>query len=301
MQYCLSQSAKIGVSKRADKASGIDTGKYIYSVSRLHSMRDFVTNFAGFMRENYPEIKMVRDIEVSHFNAFFKARGNQWSNSTRLEYQSKIHKLGLLVNNVFNLDKDFSVKFSRDTGYSERSEGYSGRDKAMSLEHVQALTKELEEGESCAKWVPAVAYAIGARSEEIRSIRPEDIDLKKGVVKLRNCKNGRNRDVPIRKEYRSTLKNVKDYLIANNWVTVTNGYQGSAVNAAIRRAMHRIGISDIYPKSSVHAIRKRYATERFLEERSKGLNQRDAFTAVCRELGHNKYRPSLFNVYVERT
>ena len=292
LQYALTKSSRIGQSKRADKKNGVPIEKYIYSVNRLDCLRDFASNFARFMSERFPEIKLVKDIEREHFEAFVQERGSQWSEATCTEYESRINKLGIVINNVFHLNKNFQIEIT-----STKSSD-SGRDKMMSDEHLKKLREALEAGKTCARFVPLVGAAIGPRSEELRSIKPEDVDLKKGVVHLTNCKNGRNRTVPIRKEFLEDFKKMKDFLVRNNWETVTDGKNESAVNQAIRRALVKCGISDIYHKTSIHAIRKNFATHRYKEERAKGLSKKEAFTIVCKELGHNSYREYLFKKYI---
>ena len=52
-------------------------------------------------------------------------------------------------------------------------------------------------------------------------------------------------------------------------------------------------------KTGVHAIRKMYATEAYLERINSGMGKEEAWGEVSEILGHGKDRMDLFRVYVK--
>ncbi|MDD5952862.1 MAG: hypothetical protein PUC32_04335, partial [Oscillospiraceae bacterium] len=88
-------------------------------------------------------------------------------------------------------------------------------------------------------------------------LRAEDIDLQSKVLHLGDyCKNGKHRDVPIRPKDFDYIKGIKE-LVDNGRVCPI---REESLNSAVRCHLKKLRLSDKYQKTTVHAIRKLYAT-----------------------------------------
>ena len=149
-----------------------------------------------------------------------------------------------------------------------------------------------------------IASRCGLRSKEIARLRTDCIDIENKCLHIiEGAKNGKKRDVPIRKKdlpYFEDLKNTCMYF--NNSEYVTDGVSEDSLNKAIRRSLQRLGLDDKYKNTSIHSIRKSYATERYNEELKKTKDERKSWEKVQEELGHgNRFRKELFNTYIQHT
>lgn len=298
--YLIKQHERLGVSKRAQRGNEVDTQKYIYSLRTKEKMHRFASSFGDFMKAHYPKIKRFSLIKPEHFMEYFKERGAQWSERTCGEYESQARKLACMINDTYeDCHLDLSeVRFERSLPETEK---VSGRDRAMEIKDYENLCAHIMNTGSRARFIPAITRSIGARLEEACSIRPENIVLEKNNcrVELRNCKNGRNRDVPIRREDLPFWQDLKNYLTEKNWPDCAGGISTASVSKAVRRSMDALGLSEKYPATSIHAIRKLYARERYEQERAGGKIKKEAWRQVQMELGHGpRFRTALFNTYI---
>ena len=293
LKHVVCTSKRLSHSKRAERKNGVDTEKYLYSINSTKKMFKFCTRFADWMKVNHPEIKWVRDIEPAHFEEFCRDNLKNWSNTTRKEYQSRIHKLGKMVSETFHIKRNYSsVKIEL------KNNNEKAKNPPMEKEDFKKLSRAIQKKKTSARYLPDIAYRLGTRSEEARSIEAQDINLEKKEVLLRNCKNGRKRKVKIRNKDFKFFKDLKEMMIKDNWPNACNGMSENGCNKIIRQTMKECGISDKY-RQSIHAIRKLYAVERMKEEQRSGKNWRQSWEQVQKELGHgSKFRGELAAIYL---
>ena len=297
----LQKQTRLGTGKRMQKKSGVNIQAFIYSKRTADKMHRLATTFGNFMRQNHPQVRHLSQIRPEHITEYYRDRGAQWSQSTCQEYESQFRKLAVMANAAYpDCHLDLSeVHFKREMPDPGQD---SGRGRAMSEEDYQALDSAMFHSQSRARFIPRIARSIGARLEEACSIKAEHIVLKSPrgpYVALRNCKNGRNRDVPIRDRDLPFWQKLKTFLERSGWPNACGGIACSSVSKAIRRALKKLGLSEKYSKTGIHAIRKLYARERYREELLKGEESRKAWSAVQQELGHGPgYRTKLFRVYI---
>lgn len=253
-----------------------------------------VNKFADWMRINHHEIKWARDITPSHLQEFADANKENWHGRTCQEMESRIHKLGKMVSTVYGIEVDYTlVKVSKVQKRQDKS-----LFKPMKREDFNKLNHTILSKKSGARYLPDIASRIGTRSEETRSIRAQDIDIEKRRVHILNGKNGKKRDVPIRDKDLDFFRHLKKKMEDENWLNACNGISEKSCNHMIRKCMRECGISESY-KQSIHAIRKMYAVERMEEEKARGLNWRDSWCVVQRELGHgSRFRMDLASIYL---
>ena len=169
----------------------------------------------------------------------------------------------------------------------------------MAKNDLQSLRDTMQQSRSVGKIALEVTARCGLRVREVSHLHADRINLDKKVIEIREgAKGGKMRDVPIRDKDIAFFRELKE---ESKGGYVTHGCKEGSLNAGIRRAMKECGIAAKYERTTEHAIRKMYATERFEEEKSRGLTDKQAWCRVQEELGHGtKYRHELFKAYIKQ-
>lgn len=292
--YLITSNCRFGADKRALKNGSHKQSSIIFSVKHAESLRATVSNLCNFLKETYPEIKRVNQITSQHIEEWYNARISKWSKSTLEMHGSNIRKLELLAKKMFTTcNNDFSkAKYPECVNRNPKRV----RDVSMSEEDFRKLEKILDSGSSKAKIAVQITYRAGLRINEVCHLKAERINIKKGVIEVREgAKGGRDRDVPIQKRDLEYFRKLKR--------KVGKGYvcpiKPCSANYAIRKAMIKAGIANKYLCTTTHSIRKLYAQKRYDELRNSGYSQgMEAFDVVANELGHNGNRKDLFVTYI---
>ena len=297
LEHTLNKSSKIGlVQKHFDKESKADTYSAVYSCGSYKSLQDTARQFSLYVKTYHPEMyfKQVRELPTSLFQEWLdaKAASGSWSQRTCQKHFSCMCKLGYLCHKVFNI-KDFSKGLTEPK--SVRTEKV--RNKSMERADYELLRDKLSESTSPnALRALELSARLGLRSREAACLRVERISLEERCVRLNEgCKNGRPRTVPIREKdmpyFEQLCREVGSGYICN-------GVKEQSLNHTIRNALRALGLAEKYPCSSLHAVRKLYAKERFQEELLRLQDSKKAWDCVSSELGHGRDRMDLFAVYV---
>lgn len=300
--HALAVAEKLGSSKHADKTNrNIDITANIYSIRTLQSTKDTVKNFCNWLSDrqkngDFKDIKLARDLTAEIVQAWVIDRSKNWSEKTLTTHLTNMTKIEKCINNAYSAGLRDLTKFTLPT--IEKRE--SSRVVAMDRADLEEIKNDLSESDRRVNALRAVEIAsrCGLRSEEIACLRFDRINLEKMVVEIREgAKNGKSRDVPIRVadlDYFRQLKNNRDHEY------VTHGVKSTSLNKAIRDGLKRVGIADKYALTTIHSIRKLYATERYIAEFERCGDQKTAWSIVQAEIGHgDRYRPELFKTYVK--
>lgn len=291
--HVVSQSLRIGASKRGDALGGVDTGLYIYSNASASRMREFSGELTRFIASRHPEVSRLDQIGPGHVQEFIDENAARWSDATRVEYASRLRKLWAMASNVFGVG--MRPLDGLDFGGSGEAPPRGGG--GMSPEDWERLDAYMRSTSSGARSLPFITRSIGTRVEEACSITHGDVDLSAGTVALRNCKNGRRRTVKIPEGDLPRWRRILEESAGQP--TVCMGIRPKSASCALRRALRRLGLSEKYPREGNHAIRKLYARERYLELAGSGMGWREAWGRVQVSLGHGeRFRRSLFKAYV---
>ncbi len=296
MQYAINQCIHIGESKRQYRMdnNGSTRGR-LFSCDNIDKFRGTAKSLAKFLNTNYPEVKLVRDIKLAHIQDWIDIN-DQWSKRTVEEKISQIKHL------IFMIEKVYHCKVQCNPYELEKPdmEDQKVRIQAMDAEDVDLLRKSWEERKAHTKGKIALELSdrTGLRVKECAYLENEEINLEGRRLELRHgTKNGKFRDVPIRDKHYEYFAGLKEETKGNK--LVCGGISRDAINKSIRREMKRVGIADKYIDTTVHAIRKKYARERYQEEIDKGHSRLEAWNIVQEELGHGRdFRIVLFKAYI---
>ncbi len=95
-----------GADKHSIKGTPDNHHDKIYSFAMRNNLIDTAGNFVSFMKENYPDIKMIRDINISHFNHYLESKANV-SQLTLNQISSRINSLERITNKHYHQSVDW--------------------------------------------------------------------------------------------------------------------------------------------------------------------------------------------------
>lgn len=288
--YTIEDNFNEGMDKHSMKSDGIKNNGKIFSYSDRKNLIDLACNFSNFMKENYKDIKQVKEIRAEHIQSFLNHKAEECSNATLKQYEAKFNKLEKIVNKTYNINvnyKGYTLPLSK--------ENTKIRDSSMSKDDFIRLEKAFDSSKSSAKIAIQLTARTGLRVSECTKLQGRDINLKDNVIHVEDGKGGRNRDVPIRAEDRNYFANLKANIGDMERVCPV---RSDSINKAIDRAMKSEGIRNKYNDTSIHCIRKMYAQKEYDRFRSEGMEIRQALQEVSKLLGHGEDRIELMREYV---
>lgn len=295
LNYCISQSCHIGESKRQymQNHNG-QTDDRIFSIQHAKNLRETANSFSKFMKANFSDVKMAKDIKSEHIQSYLEANSKNWSKRTLETKAGQLTKIVSTVNSTYHSNIKLDVTLPSEVKTVETI-----RNKMMEPEDFQKLRSYFDGKKTQSAKAIEITARCGLRVKEVAHLKAENIDLEKNMIYVREgAKNGKFRDVPIREKDMPYFTELKANCATGY---VTEGNTENALNKGIRRAMHDLKISEKYHCTGEHSIRKMYATDRMNEERAKGLDEKSAWSVVQEELGHTStFRPELYRVYVKR-
>ena len=288
--HAIESNFKEGMSKHSIKQAGQMNGTRIFSYSDRNNLIGLSSNFCTYMKENYPEVKMVKDINSNHIQGFLNSKASTCSSATLKQYESKFNKLEKVVNNTYHCHANYKG-FSTPHGVNATKI----RNSSMSKSDFKKLENSFSNSKSSAKVAIQLTARAGLRVSECTKLQGRDIDLNKGVIRVIDGKGGRDREVPIREQDRQYFTVLKSQYRDMERVCPVHS---DSINKAISREMERIGIKSNYEDTSIHAIRKMYAQEQYDAYREQGMEINQALGAVSVDLGHGEQRIQLMKEYV---
>lgn len=286
----INNNFKEGMDKHSLKADGLMDKTRIFSYADRENLKDVASNFSNYMKENYSEVKMVKDIKAEHIQGFLNSKADSCSKKTLEQYATKFNKLENVVNSTYGTNatyKGFVVPAGK--------ENTKIRNVAMTKSDFKKLENGFSNSKSSAKEAIQLSAKLGLRVSETVKLQGRDIDLNKGTVFVKDGKGGRDRHIPIRTEDKGYFANLKASVGATERICPV---QSDSINKAVQRQMERVGIANKYRDTSIHAIRKMYAQEQFNSYREQGMAIDKALGAVSVDLGHSENRLELMKEYV---
>lgn len=288
--YAINSNFKEGMSKHSIKAEKKMDGTRVFSYADRKNLIDVASNFSNYMKQNYSDVKQVKDINAEHIQSFLNSKANTCSKATLQQYSSKFNKLEKIVNNTYNTNANYSGHVT-----PSGAENTKIRSVAMSRNDFEKLRNSFSNSTSSAKQAIELTARAGLRVSETVKLQGRDINIEKGTIHVADGKGGRDRDVQIRaedKQYFADLKaSVSDY-------ERICPVQSDSINKAVLNHMKSIGIADKYEDTSIHAIRKMYAQEQYDSYREQGMTITESLGAVSVDLGHSENRIELMKEYV---
>ncbi len=216
---------------------------------------------------------------------------------TKIKYLEEQSKKVFGRNNVNFYNKDYEKPKTKE----------STRNQAFTPDDLNRLKESMKNSRSFAKEAVEITARCGLRIDEVAHLKREDINLSEKTIFVdrEGAKNGKARVVPIRDKDMNYFKELLEKYPERGYFTKTDA---KSISKSIRRYMDKtqdregVLLSKKYEKTTDHAIRKLYATERMKELRgneplSNNKEEMKNWNIVSKELGHGEGRKNLYNTY----
>lgn len=280
---CIEKNFKEKMDKHSIKKNKQMNKTRIFSFSDRKNLIDFTANLSNWMKENYSEIKLVKDINSNHIQEFLNEKAKNCSQATLNQYSSKIRKMSNLINSTYKTNIKYDFKTPKSSSGKQIL-----RDQQMKLENYKRIHEIMRNGSNGQKAIE-IGKNFGLRVSEITKLQKRDIDLDKKEILVKDAKGGRDRTVHF-----NTEEQIKVATKLYNSVSIDLdrivAVKENAINMALNRAMKKLNIKNEYKETSFHSIRKLYAQQEYDRLRNEGNSIEIACRKVSEKLGHSADR-----------
>lgn len=280
---CIEQHFKEGIDKHSLKQTG-KKGMEIFSYAQRKNLIDVSSNFANYMKVNYPEIKQVKNITSDHIQNFLNSKIN-CSQMTLQEYQSQFRKLELLVNSTYNANVNYHAV---TTPRSTKNGGGKLRSNMCTEEQYNMLLKTTNNNLRNALQMSKI---FGCRASEISKFDCSR-DVKVNGINIIDSKGKRSRFV--KAETKEQVRLLEELKQKQGRLCPVHT---ASLQQAFNRECKKQGIF-IGENGAFHSLRKLFATEEYIRNRNEGLNVQESLDKVSNRLGHGNNRNSLMKAYI---
>ena len=278
------------------KDGGIGTYK-IYSTSDCNNRIDLAKNLSGFIKSNYPQVKLVKQISKAQCQAFLDSKADTCSKETLDQYAARLRKLAKILYHTLGVH----VNFTCNVPVSKVTLEY--RNIVMLR---QDLNKILGAARDCqSKTALLLSAETALRITSLVKLRVCDVDFENKILHIHKDKGGRSRDIELTEtaaiiSWKCCIgKSPQEYLFPSR--QGNSHLSANSVNRFLHENALKCGITKYADaKTGNHSIRKMAAQEylaRLVYER--GIPIDKAVLMTMNFLGHSSDRPKLREIYLK--
>lgn len=296
-QTALKECDHTGESKRDVKLNDGLGGEQIYSYSEFKNLTQTAHEFSQFVKENYPYIKMVRDITPEHAVAFLNSKLHTCRPTTIKQYASRLEKLSICVN----------YRFACNTSYHTvvNTKGKIGKVRSIATvkEDYDKMIRTFKT-DCVSKRAIMLARHTGLRVDALSRIKAGWFNPQDRTLTVYHDKGGKTYTKHLNDQAYELLKQYTKYKKDNQYIFPNRSHKGhiqaDSINKTLKEHYIKAGITDYKDhKTGIHAIRKLYAQELLEECLQKGMSQQKAENYVSHELGHGNNRRDVIQTYTK--
>lgn len=308
MIRAINESTDYGASKHSATGgqSGAVKDHKIYSVAYHGDLCKTAKSFGGWLQQEHPEIRQVRDIRPDLIEGYLQSRSVNRESAVKI--LSHITKIGKVCDHQYGKCRweTSAVQLSADLDTQKL------RTVSASEDSYNKIVTAMQTGRSNAWKAVVLSRHAGLRVNEAVHVRLSAVSYTGGrygygtiVLTGREdgCKGGRARTVDIlspeaRDAIMGVCRGVKD---GDRIVTTGRGeaMQPDSISRAISRAVGRAGLdAEQWKHNGNHAFRKAFAVDCFRVAKQGGASDRDAFGYANKQLGHGENRDDLTKIYL---
>ncbi len=265
----------------------------ITSISTMRTDSADVHRFSRFIRERWPEVKDLPQVNSEMAKAYIEAmveRGISGGNIGR--HCATISKLDAVCkkNGTFPPDAPSLLPLRAEGGPG----GFHSKPKPIPYteEQAMAIIQYLDSSDYEIARLLNLMWKAGLRVTEATYLRAQDIDLENRMINLNEegnanrTKGGRPRVVEYQLEnsdFFAGLKNSSDNQPTGHLFSNRRGLPDRA-RQKVRQACTALNI----PCLGTHAFRKAFSVDNYRQARAQGADDRQALLATSHQLGHNR-------------
>lgn len=291
MTSSIENALSLGEDKHSAKRQNTNQTK-IYSYASRKDMMDFAHDFSKYIKTNFPEVRMVRDINVKHINDYLLSK-DKLTQASIQQYVSRLNKLELCCNKKFGLSLDWRNGREIPVQHKEQIRNIVFTDK-----QIQGIEKYLETKKDCySKYAYYLAKAFSLRASSVVKIQVRDVDLVNMKLHIHEDKGKRSRDLDIRP---TEVEMLRKLIIDKNATDRLIPLRSDSICAYLNRICKVLGYTNITnAKTSYHCLRK-YSITQYYKEQEKMVGYKKAEQLASIRLGHGKDRKDIIDRYLFR-
>lgn len=266
----------------------------IYSYASRDDMISFSKNFAHYMKENFPQIKQVKEITIEHINSFLASRKNVTEKTIRHD-TSCFNKLQLVCSRKFNLS-ELDWKSGRVVPHLEKERI---RDAVFSDKQINMLKDYFAtKTDSYGKIAFNIAFRTSCRVSEIAKLQARDLKVLPdgtGLLAIVDAKGKRSREITLTSGDVAFFKSVIGDKVGNERLVPL---RPNSINQYLHRACVKLGFTNITTaKTGYHSLRKATIRHFYLDQINIVGEKRARELSMLR-LGHSANRTDLVHTYL---
>jgi len=267
------------------KENGKGMDNHVPGYTYKFNLLDVARNLGNYLKEEYPEVKQVKDIKVEHIQSFFNYRAETCDDNTLNQYSNAINKLEYVAEKTFKVDLSWKGEYIVPPSIKDGVLSERGVDSVMSREDLETIKSYATENRSQSGDIIRLQDHLGVRVTEITLIKKENIDLEKGTIELK-CKGGKELTRQLTPE---GVALVKEILAENYHGDKLFSIKPGSVDEYLRDKQDKMGLD----RHSFHDIRRLVAQEKYDNWRAEGLSIKEAADKTSIWLNHGKNRDAM--------
>lgn len=286
IQIAVSNSFEENIDKHAYKKQD-DQEEKVFSYNEKFRLLDTAKMLSNYVKENFPDTKQIKDVKSNIIQEFLNSKANTCTQNTINTYSQSLNKIAAICNKNYsscNLTWKQDVVIPNALTQKSKLRGVANQ---MPIEDMNKICEYARNNFSISGQIILIQPELGIRVNELTTIKVENIDLKKGIIKFPNCKGGKCLERKITPELREILeKNIQERNITHGRLfPVTN----NSVNKYLNRVEQKLGIKSY----SIHNFRSACAQKFFNSLRDSGISCKEAMKQTSIWLNHGESRDKL--------
>lgn len=277
-----------GTSKHSLKKQKLTNCNKIFSYNDRKNLINISSSFSFFMKINFPDVKLVKNVKEEHINKFLLEKSSNCSSETLNLYKSNFKKLGKVVAEYYNCNTDW--KPNTYAGYKD-----SIRNIQMDYKDYSTLLASYKKG-STGYNALYFCYSFGCRREELAKLKVKDLMFSNNgaTLKVVDGKGKKSRVVTCSHNNLSYFEEIKSKMTENDRIIPINK---ESITKNVRLHLKQTNLAEKYDKTCIHSIRKLFAQTSYNNFRE-NMSKKDALNLVAKNLGHGEGRLNLMQRYV---
>lgn len=277
--YAINSNFREGIDKHSIKCQNNEMSAKVFSYAEKKNLCNLATNFCGFIKENFGEIRFIKDIRSEHVQAFLNVKKGACTQNTLNIYKTQLKKLGELSNATYRIQVDFTkdVVVPKAITKADLDRGVNNQIPRSVLNDLltYAINNRSQSGD-----VVRLASVLGLRVNELVRLEISKTDLEKTEILVKNTKGGKEMKIQITPELKKLIIDIKNQQYTKN--DRLFNIKADSVNKYISRHAGT--------EYSIHSIRRTVAQEYFDRQRADGKGIHEAVKATSLFLNHSSER-----------
>ena len=268
------------------KENGREMGDKIFSYSEKFRLKDVAKDFTNHIKENFKDVKQVKDIKSEHVQSFLNTKTNCTQNTVD-SYSNSLFKIENTLNSTY---KSCNLTWRGEVSIpsvERQSSNNRGVESVMSRQDYEKIISYSEENKSQSGYALQIQDFMGVRVEEVARIKLSNIDLEKCIISIEG-KGGKTIEKPIPQDKISLMQEIKDQNFNGK-----NDRLFSISGASINKQLNRLQENMNLEKHSNHDIRRLIAQEKYDQYRKDGMSIKDAANKTSNWLSHGNGRQDM--------